>query len=378
VTVNHFTHEQKVQIRRMRQKGIPVAEVARAIGCSLKTVTYHARWERPPDQSAWSPKGRLALLKREEISIGLARGETYTQISARLGCAVSTVSREVAKNGGRWRYRASAAHAMAYRRARRPKHRKLANPRLKKVVTTQLECWWSPEQIARRLRIEFPNDPMMWVSHETIYQSIYVQGRGELRRELVRCLRSGRYERKPNGAAKSTQGHIADMVMISERPGEVAERKIPGHWEGDLIIGKDHASAVGTLVERTTGFVLLLHLTEGKKAEGVNRAIKTQVTKLPAALMKSITWDQGKEMSKHAAFTVDTGVQVYFCDPHSPWQRPSNENTNGLLRQYMPKGTDLSKYSEADLDAIAASLNDRPRKRLEFMKPSEKFAELLP
>ena len=181
--MNHFTHEQKVQIRRMRQKGIPVAEVARAIGCSLQTVTYHARWERPPDQSAWSPKGRLALLKREEISIALARGETYTQIAARLGCAVSTVSREVAENGGRWRYRASAAHALAYRRARRPKRRKLANPRLKKVVTTQLECWWSPEQIARRLRIEFPNDPMMWVSHETIYQSIYVQGRGELRRE---------------------------------------------------------------------------------------------------------------------------------------------------------------------------------------------------
>ena len=217
---------------------------------------------------------------------------------------------------------------------------------------------------------------MMWVSHETIYQSLFVQGRGELRRELHRCLRSGRAQRRPRNRADG-RGTIPDKVMISERPAEVEDRAVPGHWEGDLIIGQNGRSAVGTLVERTTRYLLLLHLPDGREAAKVNDAMKKAITALPAELVRTITWDQGKEMSSHVGFTVDTGVQVYFCDPHSPWQRGSNENTNGLLRQYMPKSTDLSVHSAEDLARIAQSLNNRPRKTLGFMKPSEKLTELL-
>jgi transposase, IS30 family len=216
----------------------------------------------------------------------------------------------------------------------------------------------------------------MNISHETIYQSVYVQGRGELRRELARCLRSGRAQRRPKGRLDK-RGKIPNMVMISERPAEVADRAVPGHWEGDLIIGKEGHSAIGTLVERSTRFVLLLHLPKDRTAEEVNRAMAAKITTLPEALRRSITWDQGAEMAAHLAFSVETGVQVYFCDPHSPWQRGSNENTNGLLRQYFPKGTDLSVHSEADLDAAADSLNGRPRQTLDWMTPSEKLAEVL-
>ena len=286
------------------------------------------------------------------------------------------MSRDVNANGGRELYRAWRAHDRAYHQARRPKPAKLACPRLARHVTEWLEQWWSPEEISRRLLIEFPDDPMMRVSHETIYQSIYVQGRGELRRELARCLRTGRAQRRPRNRVQ-TRGRIPDMVMISERPAEADDRAVPGHWEGDLIIGKEGRSAVGTLVERTTGYLLLLHLPNGKEADKVDAAIRGAVAKLPGELFLTITWDQGKEMARHAVFTIDTGIQVYFCDPHSPWQRPSNENTNGLLRQYMPKGTDLSVLTERALDAIARSMNDRPRKRLHFMKPSERFAELV-
>jgi transposase, IS30 family len=227
-----------------------------------------------------------------------------------------------------------------------------------------------------RLRLEFPDDPMMQVSHETIYKTLFVQGRGELRRELTRCLRSGRAERRPQGRIEN-RGHIPDMVNISERPAEVADRAVPGHWEGDLIIGKNSKSAVGTLVERTTRYVMLLHLPDGARAAHVVEAMRKAVRTLPDELFRTITWDQGREMVRHVDFTVDTGVQVYFCDPHSPWQRGSNENTNGLLRQYMPKGTDLSVLSPKDLKRIAESLNDRPRKTLGYMKPSEKLAELV-
>jgi transposase, IS30 family len=374
--VSRLTSDQKRQIRRLAKEGMRLADVAREVGCTVPAVIYTKRWPERPDPSKWAPAGRLGLSAREEIFIGIARGETYTAIARRLGCTVSTVSREVAKNGGRRSYRASTAQDKAYRCARRPKRSKLDDPRLKKVVTGYLEHWWSPEQAAKRLRVEFPGDPMMRVSHETIYKCIYVQARGGLRTELARCLRSGRCERKGRTGVKPNRGPIPDKVMITERPAEVADRAVPGHWEGDLIIGKDHASAVGTLVERTTGYLVLLHLAEGKTADKVALAMKNEVAKLPAGFMKTITWDQGAEMARHVEFTVDTGIQVYFCDPHAPWQRPSNENTNGLLRQYMPKGTDLSKHSAADLEAIAESLNNRPRKRLGFMKPSEKFAEL--
>ena len=319
---------------------------------------------------------RLSLREREEIRVGLERGATFTAIARVIGRAVSTVSREVAANGGRDAYRAHTAHRAAYERARRPKTPKLACPRLAAKVAEGLEQWWSPEQIAQRLRLEFPDDPMMWVSHETIYMSLFVEGRGQLRRELHRCLRTGRAQRRPRNRLE-TRGQIAGMVMITERPAEAEDRAVPGHWEGDLIIGANNRSAVGTLVERTTGLLLLLHLPDGREADKVNQAMKRAIATLAEQLRRTITWDQGKEMSSHAQFTIDTGIQVYFCDPHSPWQRGSNENTNGLLRQYMPKGTDLSVHTAEDLTNIAHSLNTRPRKRLGYMTPSETLTELL-
>jgi IS30 family transposase len=243
-------------------------------------------------------------------------------------------------------------------------------------VTRWLKAWWSPQEIAGRLRIEYPGDPMMQVSHETIYQALFVQGRGELRRELARCLRTGRVKRRPRRRPENT-GQIRDMVMISERPAEAEDRAVPGHWEGDLLIGADCRTAVGTLVERTTRYVMLLHLPDGRSASGVEQAMRQAISTLPEQLRRSITWDQGKEMAYHARFTISTGVQVYFCDPHKPWQRGSNENTNGLLRQYMPKGTDLSVHTAQDLADYARSLNNRPRKTLDYMTPSERLAELL-
>jgi transposase, IS30 family len=235
---------------------------------------------------------------------------------------------------------------------------------------------WSPQQISRRLRAEFGDDERMRVSHETIYKSLYVQGRGELRRELTRCLRSGRAKRIPHGRVEK-RGRIPDMVLISERPAEIADRAVPGHWEGDLVIGKASKSAVGTLVERSTRFVMLLHLPDGYGAEAVREAMQRTIQTLPKALHRSITWDQGREMAQHARFTIDTGIPVYFCDPHSPWQRGSNENTNGLLRQYLPKGTDLSIHDQAALEKIADSLNGRPRQTLDWLTPSEALNQAL-
>jgi IS30 family transposase len=359
---------------------LSLPEVAREVGCSLTTATRVAAGpgKREARQTPWDAgKTRLSAKDREEIRAGLARGETFTVIAARLGRAISTISREVAANGGRGDYRGCAAHDRAYAQARRPKTAKLAGEgRLLDVVRAWLSRWWSPQQIAGRLRAEFPDDPMMAVSHETIYRSIYVQGRGELRRELARCLRSGRAQRRARQPAQHA-GRIPGMVNISERPAEVADRAVPGHWEGDLIIGARNASAVGTLVERTTGYLHLLHLPAGHTAPEVDAAMRRSIQTLPHVPFRSITWDQGKEQAGHRAFTIDTGIQVYFADPHSPWQRGTNENTNGLLRQYLPKGTDLSHHSQADLDAIAASLNDRPRQRLQYMKPSERLAEIL-
>ena len=374
----HLTVEQRRLALRLRARGLSLREIGPQVGCSHQGVALVVRHapRRPVRCDGWVPgPGRLTLADREEITLGLHAGESFTAIAARLGKAVSSVSREVAANGGREGYRAWRAHQRAREQARRPKGCKLARPGLAAQVTAWLQEWWSPVQVSRRLRIEFPGDPMMHVSHETIYQALYVQGRGELRRELARCLRTGRARRRPRGR-DGRSGHIKDMVMISERPAEAEDRAVPGHWEGDLIIGKDCKSAVGTLVERTTRYVLLLHLP-GRDARLVEQAMREAIGTLPAELARSITWDQGIEMSRHAQFTIATGIPVYFCDPHAPWQRGSNENTNGLLRQYLPKGTDLSVHSAGDLARIAASLNGRPRKTLEFMTPSEKLTELL-
>ena len=374
-----LTVEQRRMARRLSAEGWSLREIARQVACSHEAVrlVLEEKQTHVVKAHSWAPAaGRLGMAEREEISLGLHRGEAFTAIAGRLGRTTSTVSREVAGNGGRSGYRAWRAHERARERARRPKVPKLACPRLASQVTEWLETWWSPEEIARRLRLEFPDDPMMWVSHETIYQALFVQGRGELRRELARCLRTGRAARRPRGRIE-TRSRIRDMVMISERPAEVADRAVPGHWEGDLIIGKDCKSAVGTLVERATRYVMLLHLPDGRNAHAVDEAMRRAIATLPGELFRTITWDQGKELAFHAAFTVDTGVQVYFCDPHSPWQRGSNENTNGLLRQYMPKGTDLSVHTAEDLARFARSLNNRPRETLGFMKPSERLAELL-
>ena len=375
----HLSVEQRQLALRLKARGLSLREIGPQVGCSHQGVALIVRHasRRPVRHDGWVPgPGRLTLADREEITLGLHAGESFTAIAARLGKAVSTVSREVAANGGRAGYRAWRAHQRAREQARRPKTPKLACPQLAAQVTTWLHEWWSPVQISRRLRIEYPHDPMMRVSHETIYQALYVQGRGELRRELARCLRTGRTKRRPRGRGENT-GQLRDMVMISQRPAEAADRAVPGHWEGDLIIGKGCKSAVGTLVERSSRFVLLLHLPGGRDAHLVEQAMRQAITALPAELARTITWDQGKEMAYHADFTIATGIPVYFCDPHAPWQRGSNENTNGLLRQYLPKGTDLSAHSAEDLARIAASLNNRPRKTLGFMKPSEKLAELL-
>ena len=370
--------EVRAQIRRLAKEGVSREEIASRIGhryVEVHKVLWHS--QRAGERFYCPSAARLSLTEREEIMIGLQRDETYKAIAARLGRATSTISREVAHNGGPFLYRAFRAHHRAGHFAKRPKVTKLeANEALRFQVEVWLKHLWSPEQIAQSLRETYPDDPMMQVSHETIYHSLYVQGRGELRRELSRCLRSGRAQRRTRGGVE-TRGKIPDKVMISERPAEVADRAVPGHWEGDLLIGKNHLSAVGTLVERSTRYVLLLHLPKDHGAEAVRTAMTEAISTLPAKLTRSITWDQGTEMAEHKAFTLATGIPIYFCDPHSPWQRGSNENTNGLLRQYMPKSTDLSVFTRADLDEIERSINGRPRKTLGWRNPSEKLRDLI-
>ncbi|MCA1699037.1 MAG: IS30 family transposase [Actinobacteria bacterium] len=325
-------------------------------------------------------KGRcLSFAEREEIALGRAGGEKIRVIAARLGRSPSTVSRELTRNADRsGRYRATTAHALAYERASRPKPSKLAvNLVLRAKVEQDLQKRYSPEQIAGRLRREFPDDAEMRVSSETIYQSLYVQSRGALRRDLARCLRTGRALRRPCRQPGQRKNRIPNMINISQRPAEAADRAVPGHWEGDLIIGKKNLTAIGTLVERTTGYTMLLHLPDGYKAEQVRDALATKIQTLPSQLRASLTWDQGPEMLEWKQVSVDADIDIYFCDPHAPWQRATNENTNGLLRQYFPKGTDLSVHTVADLDAVAAALNDRPRKRLAFAKPIEELGPLL-
>ncbi|HEY6276457.1 MAG TPA: IS30 family transposase [Streptosporangiaceae bacterium] len=320
----------------------------------------------------------LSLAEREEIAVGVAAGESLRAVAARLGRPASTVSREVRRNSSQLGYRAVAAQAQAEARARRPKAAKLAgSPVLRAWVQQKLERRWPPEQISVTLRAEFPDDPEMRVSHETIYQSVYVQGRGALRRELAVCLRTGRALRKPRRKEGERRGRIPGMVLISERPAEVADRAVPGHWEGDLIMGAGNRSAIGTLVERTTRFVMLLHLPGGHAPAAVAAAMTEAMASLPAQLRRSLTWDQGKEMAAHAQISVATDLDIYFCDPHSPWQRGSNENTNGLLRQYFPKGTNLAVHSRERLDAVAAELNARPRKTLGWRTPAHALDEVL-
>jgi IS30 family transposase len=326
-------------------------------------------------------RSRLALTEpeREEISRGLASGHSLRTIAHRLRRAPSTVSREIHRNGGAGRYRAQRADRRAWARARRPKRCRLAcRPRLRAAVATKLACQWSPQQIAGWLRRTFPSDADMHVSHETIYRSLFVQSRGVLKRELLQHLRQG--QRFRHARAATRQGHhrgrIPEAVSIRERPAEVTDRAVPGHWEGDLLLGAGHQSQVATLVERHSRYVILVRLPD-KTTHTVVRALAARVRRLPITLRKSLTWDRGTELTEHRAFTIATQVQVYFCDPHSPWQRGSNENTNGLLRQYLPKGTDLAPYSQAQLDAIALRLNTRPRLTLGFQTPAAKLAEIV-
>ena len=321
----------------------------------------------------------LSYPEREEIAIGLARGESIRVIAARIGRDPSTISRERARNSTvRTGYRAWRAEEQAGERAKRPKAAKLAtNHVLRTIVQDGLTRGWSPEQIVLRLRHDHPHDKTMRVSHETIYQSIYVQGRGALRRELATCLRTGRALRRPQRHAEHRRTRIHDMVNISERPAEADDRAVPGHWEGDLITGKNNRSAIGTLVERSTRYCMLLHLPDTHDATSVHNALITAINTLPAQLRRSLTWDQGIEMTRHHDISIAADIDVYFCDPYSPWQRGSNENTNGLLRQYFPKGTDLSVHSAEHLTAVATQLNNRPRKTLGIFTPTEALTTLI-
>ena len=376
--MQRFTEAEKELIWDRHEAGVPVKRIARDMGrlnCSLRKLISTSGGIRP------RPRIRcelhLSFDEREEISRGLAAGLSFRAIALKMDRAASTISREVNVNGGRGGYRALKADDASYRRARRPKVAKLAqNRRLRAKVEAKLKAKWSPEEISGWLARTYPNDPEMYVSHETIYQSIFVQGRGALRHELHVSLRSGRAMRRNKKWVKSGHGmgKIRDMVMITERPAEAEDRAVPGHWEGDLIMGKGFTS-VGTLVERKTRYLMLIRLPKGHGAEAFRDALTKRIVTLPAQLRRSITYDQGPEMSEHVRFSVDTGVEVYFCDPKSPWQRGTNENTNGLLRQYLPKKSDLSIYNQRQLDAIAKSLNTRPRKTLGFMTPCEAFAE---
>ncbi|MEV0409041.1 IS30 family transposase [Actinoallomurus sp. NPDC050550] len=418
--------EERQRFWRKIAEGMSSEDAALACGVS---APLGPRWFREgggmPPISLAPPSGRyLSFAEREEIAILKAQGAGVREIARSLGRSPSTISRELRRNaatrGGRLEYRASTAQWHADQRTRRPKTAKLAcNDRLRDYVQDRLagvvtasdgstiegpqtrwigrrhgrrqdRRWatcWSPEQIAGRLRADFPEDETMRISHEAIYQALYIQGRGALQRELTACLRTGRALRVPRARTRQRgKKFVTEEVMISQRPAEAGDRAVPGHWEGDLILGLD-SSAIGTLVERTTRFTMLLHLPPmdghggprakngpalaGHGAEAVRDAIATTITTLPERLRKSLTWDQGAEMAQHAQLRIDTGLAVYFADPRSPWQRGTNENTNGLLRQYFPKGTDLSRHSRRDLDAIAATLNSRPRKTLGWRTPAE-------
>jgi IS30 family transposase len=357
--------------------GDRIAEIVAAFGSSQTTVRRIADELAVAGRRVGHSELRLSFVERERISRGIAAGESGRAIARALGRAPSTVCREIRAGGGRERYRALTAERRAQRCARRPKQSKLSSSaRLLWLVEQGLERRWSPEQISARLRIDHPEDPELRISHETIYRSLYVQARGELRRELAASLRTGRTKRRTRGR-RDDRGRIPEMIPIAQRPPEVDDRRVPGHWEGDLLMGAGGKSAIATLVERQTRYVLLARLGTDRTTGHVIEALKQRIGDLPAHLIRSLTWDQGRELAAHQAFTVDTGVQIYFCDPRSPWQRATNENTNGLLRQYLPKGSDLAACSQVALDQIAAELNGRPRKTLTWKTPAETMTQLL-
>ena len=360
------------------RRGESLNEIGRALGRERSAVGRLIR-RQGGVVPAVRRRGRLALTvaEREEISRGVAAGESLRRVASRLGRAPSTVSREVARHGGRGRYRAGEAEQRAWANGRRPQVCKLAaNRLLAGLVAGKLEQEWSPEQIAGWLKARFPDDQTMRVSHETIYLSLFVQTRGALKRELVLHLRRRGSIRRPRNAKRNNgQGKIVDAVSIRDRPAEADDRAVPGHWEGDLLAGSAN-SHVATLVERHSRFLMLVAV-DGKDTRTVTQALAKHVCRLPEQLRASLTWDRGMEMAEHARFTVATDVRVYFCDPQSPWQRGSNENTNGLLRQYLPKGSDLSKHSQPELDTIANRLNTRPRQTLAFKTPAATLNQAL-
>ncbi len=371
----YYTEEQKALMWDRWQSGESLSSIAQHFDrghSSIQRIFAQAAGIRPTPRH----RSRLALTlaEREEISRGVVAGNSIRCIAASLGRAPSTVSREIRRNGSRQRYRASKADEVAWDRAHRPKTCKLARNRaLARVVANKLKQLWSPEQIAGWLKRTYPDDEIYQVSHETIYRSLFIQARGALKKELLGHLRRTRVMRRSRHHTQKTDDHgrITNTVSISERPASVEDRAVPGHWEGDLIFGAN-SSYIATLVERHTRYVMLAKVGRSDTETVINALIK-QAHKLPRELYQSLTWDRGKEMADHQRFTLATDINVYFCDPQSPWQRGSNENTNGLLRQYFPKGTDLSEHSQAKLNAVARQLNERPRKTLDYQTPAERF-----
>lgn len=374
-----LSEAEKAEIWGRRAQGESLGSIGRHIGRDHAVIRAYVNktggvQPRPPKRS----ERELTMNEREEISRGLSAGDSCHAIAGRLRRAPSSVSREVSRNGGPKRYRAIEAERAARQRRRRPKLSKLAlSPRLRTEVEARLQLDWSPQQISAWLKVGFAGQPEMQISHETIYLSLYIQSRSTLRKELVKHLRQRHFVRQSRKQMPGGRGQIRDRIMISQRPAEVADRAVPGHWEGDLLQGKP-TDAIGTLVERTTRYLLLFTLPGGRfSAEAVRERLAETIVRLPESLRRSLTWDQGMEMSQHSRFTVETGVAIYFCDPKSPWQRGTNENTNGLLRQYFPRGRSLAKVTQHELDAVADRLNGRPRQTLGWKTPAQKMAALL-